>query len=50
MQVVTLSKAQDAGNGEWVNSSLEQLTNGLKNGDVLPRIQRMLPPMRATDE
>ena len=50
MQVVALSQAQDDGDSDVGGFELEQLTNGLRNGDVLPRIQRMLPPMRATDE
>ena len=49
MQVVTVSGAQEAGDGEVGGFELEQLTNGLRDGDVLPRIQRMLPPVLASD-
>ena len=49
MQVVTVSGAQEAGDGEVGGFELEQLTNGLREGDVLPRIQRMLPPVLASD-
>jgi len=49
MQVVTVSGAQDGGHAEVGGFELRQLTNGLREGDVLPRIQRMLPPVIASD-